>query len=86
MAAVKSIFGKCGSVMLVRVLQPGKSLPDDLKEFAPKHPEFATRVCAVVEFAKEDEAQKAFGEFGGKFDSNRMLVRLFPIFVFELEG
>jgi len=73
-SAVKSIFGKCGAVTLVRVLQPGKVLPDDLKQFAPKHPELSTRVCAVVEFAKDDEAKKALNELGGKGDWRGMHV------------
>jgi la-related protein 6 len=72
--AVKSIFGKCGAVTLVRVLQPGKNLPDDLRQFAPKHPELSTRVCAVVEFAKDEEAQKALKELGGKDDWRGMQV------------
>jgi len=72
--AVKTIFGKCGSVTLVRVLQPGKILPDDLKQFAPKHPELSTRVCAVVEFSKDEEAQKALKELGGKDDWRGMQV------------
>jgi len=72
--AVKTIFGKCGSVTLVRVLQPGKNLPEDLRQFAPKHPELSTRVCAVIEYAKEDEAQKALKELGGKDDWRGMQV------------
>jgi la-related protein 6 len=72
--AVKSIFGKCGSVTLVRVLQPGKNLPDDLKQFAPKHPELSTRVCAVIEFAKEEEAQRALKDLHGKDDWRGMQV------------
>jgi len=75
--AVKQIFGKCGSVTLVRVLQPGKNLPDDLRQFAPKHPELSTRVCAVVEFGKEEEAQKALKELGGKDDWRGM--RVYPL-------
>jgi la-related protein 6 len=72
--AVKSIFGKCGSVTLVRVLQPGKNLPEDLKPFASKHPELSSRVCAVVEFSKEDEAQRALKELHGKDDWRGMQV------------
>jgi len=72
--AVKTIFGKCGSVTLVRVLQPGKNLPEDLRQFAPKHPELSTRVCAVIEYSKEEEAQKALKELGGKEDWRGMQV------------
>jgi la-related protein 6 len=72
--AVKTIFGKCGDVTLVRVLQPGKNLPEDLRPFAPKHPELSTRVCAVIEFAKEEQAQKAIKELGGKNDWRGMQV------------
>lgn len=74
---MKTIFGKCGAVTLVRVLQPGKVLPEDLRPFAPKHPELNCRVCAVVEFAKEEEAQKAIKELGGKEDWRAMQVRSF---------
>jgi len=72
--AIKLIFGKYGDVTLVRVLQPGKILPEDLQPFATKHPEFTTRVCAVVEFGKEEHAQNAIQNIGSNEDGKRMMV------------
>lgn len=71
---MKTIFSKYGDVTLVRVLQPGKNLPEDLQQFAPKHPELSTRVCAVVELAKEEQVQKAIKELSGSNDWRGMQV------------
>lgn len=56
---VAEIFSKCGEVALIRILKPGKPVPQDVKKHSSKHPEIGTTVCAVVEFEKHDAAQKA---------------------------
>lgn len=56
---VAEMFSKCGEVTLIRILRPGKSVPQDVKKHATKHPEIGTTTCAVVEFEKHEAAQKA---------------------------
>lgn len=56
---VAELFSKCGEVALIRILKPGKTVPQDVKKHSSKHPEIGTTVCAVVEFEKHDAAKKA---------------------------
>lgn len=56
---VAEMFSKCGEVSLIRILRPGKSVPQDVKKHATKHPEIGTTTCAVVEFEKHEAAQKS---------------------------
>lgn len=56
---VAEMFSKCGEVSLIRILRPGKSVPQDVKKHSIKHPEIGTTTCAVVEFEKHEAAQKA---------------------------
>lgn len=55
-------FTKCGEIVLIRVLRPGKSVPVDLKVHFARHPELETEVCAVVEFETMAAAARACGE------------------------
>lgn len=56
---VAEMFSKCGEVTLIRILRPGKSVPQDVKKHATKHPEIGTTTCAVVEFEKHEAAKTA---------------------------
>jgi len=56
---VAELFSKCGDIALVRVLRPGKSIPQDVKKHVNKHPEIGTTMCAVVEFEAHESAKKA---------------------------
>ena len=56
---IAELFSKCGEVSLIRILRPGKTVPQDVKKHAAKHPEIGTTTCAVVEFEKHDSAQAA---------------------------
>ena len=56
---VAELFSKCGEVALIRILKPGKPVPQDVKKHSNKHPEIGTTICAVIEFEKHDAAKKA---------------------------
>lgn len=59
---VTSLFTPYGELTQVRVLRPGKAIPTYLKDYTAWVPDLGTRVCAVVEFENQDEAQKACRE------------------------
>ncbi|XP_046350519.2 la-related protein 6-like [Haliotis rufescens] len=65
---VAEIFSKCGEVVLIRVLRPGKTIPPDVKKHSAKHPEIGTTVCAVVEFERHEHAKKACVEMNDTSD------------------
>lgn len=56
---VAEIFSKCGEITLIRILRPGKSIPQDVKKHIIKHPEIGTTICAVIEFEKHEPAKVA---------------------------
>lgn len=56
---IAELFSKCGEVALIRILKPGKPVPQDVKKHSSKHPEIGTTICAVVEFEKHDAAKIA---------------------------
>jgi len=56
---VAEIFAHCGEIGLIRILRPGKTIPQDVKKHINKHPEIGTTTCAVVEFENHEAAQKA---------------------------
>lgn len=56
---VAELFSKCGEVSLIRILRPGKSIPQDVKKYAAKYTEIGTTVCCVVEFEKHESAKLA---------------------------
>lgn len=65
---VAEIFSKCGEVVLIRVIRPGKTVPPDVKKHASKHPEIGTTVCAVIEFEKHEHAKLACEEMNDTND------------------
>ena len=56
---VAELFSKCGEVALIRILKPGKPVPQDVKKHSNKHPEIGTTICAVIEFEKHESAKVA---------------------------
>lgn len=68
---IAEMFSKCGEVALIRIIRPGKSIPQDVKKYAGKHPEIGTTICAVVEFEKHECAKKAVDLMSNKDDWKR---------------
>lgn len=56
---VADLFSSFGDIALVRILRPGNPVPSDARSFLAKHPELSGVVCALVEFATTESAQKA---------------------------
>ena len=56
---VAELFSQSGDIALVRILRPGKPLPQDVKKHLTKHPELGNTVCAVVEFEQHQSAKMA---------------------------
>lgn len=59
---VTSLFKPYGELTQVRVLRPGKALPSYLRDYTAWVADLGTRVCAVIEFENQEEAQKACRE------------------------
>lgn len=57
--SVAELFKQCGEIALIRVLRPGKPVPQDVKKHINRHPEIGTTVCAVIEFDDHEAAKKA---------------------------
>ena len=56
---VAEMFSQSGDIALVRILRPGKPLPQDVKKHLMKHPELGNTVCAVIEFEQHQSAKAA---------------------------
>ena len=56
---VAELFSQSGDIALVRILRPGKPLPQDVKKHLMKHPELGNTVCAVIEFEQHQSAKAA---------------------------
>jgi len=57
--AVNNMFSMCDGILLIRIMRPDNPIPDNIKHFVNKHPEMATKMCALVEFEKPEHAQEA---------------------------
>ena len=57
--SVAELFSTCGEITLVRILRPGNPVPADVRPFVSKHPEMATKVCALIEFECTEFAMAA---------------------------
>ncbi|ESP00643.1 hypothetical protein LOTGIDRAFT_112382 [Lottia gigantea] len=66
--SVAELFSKCGDIVLIRILKPGKPVPPDIKKHAHKHPEIDTATCAIVEFEKHESAKKCADTMTDKND------------------
>lgn len=59
MDSVSQLFKDCGDIALLRILKPGKPLPNDIKKALCQHPDVGSVTCAMIEFETHDGAQKA---------------------------
>ncbi|XP_069681668.1 la-related protein 6 [Periplaneta americana] len=57
--SVAQLFACHGDVALVRILRPGNPVPADARAFLARRPELTGVVCALVEFATAEVAQRA---------------------------
>lgn len=72
--AVAEMFRQCGDIVLVRILRPGNPIPVDVRPFVNKHPEAATKVCALVEFERTEFAHKAIRLLNNEEEEDKMKV------------
>lgn len=65
MASVSSLFKDCGDIVMLQIHKPGKSnIPSDVKKHFMKFTldGSAVPLCAVIEFEKHEQAQKAISK------------------------
>ncbi|XP_076337161.1 la-related protein 6-like [Tachypleus tridentatus] len=72
---VKELFSKCGDIAFVTILNPGNSIPADIKRFLPT---VRSSACAVVEFTKLEAAKKAVIELDCT-DTDWRSIRVVPL-------
>jgi len=60
---IEETFSKFGEVTLVRILQPGKAVPLDVKPCKSHHPNLGKELCILVEFESEGGAKIAYQRF-----------------------
>lgn len=53
-------FQTFGKLTTLRIVQPGKEVPLDLRNHTIKHPELGTNLCVVVEYDSTEDAQNAY--------------------------
>lgn len=76
MASVSTIFKDCGDIVMLQIHKPGKSnIPSDVKKHFTKFSldGSAVPLCAVIEFEKHDQAQRAISKSAGGDDINEGL-------------
>ena len=59
MESISNLFKHCGEISMLQIIKAGGSVPPDIKKHLSKHPEIANAACAVVEFEKHEQAEKA---------------------------
>ena len=62
--SVAELFCKCGDVVLIRILRPGKTVPADIKKYVFMREEIMTTVCAVIGFESHEHAKAAYSFIG----------------------
>ncbi|XP_067824783.1 la-related protein 6-like [Heptranchias perlo] len=70
MESAMKIFAIHGTISSIRILQPGKEIPAELKKYTMKYPEVGTKVCILVEYECYEGAKKAYEELGKKHCHN----------------
>ncbi|XP_068129088.1 la-related protein 6-like [Hyperolius riggenbachi] len=77
---VTSVFASYGVLTSVRILKPGKEIPSNIKKYLVRHPELASKNCALVEYEELEGARKALEAFSiqhsGKNDNT---VKVIPV-------
>ena len=58
-AQLEQIFGRYGGIQHVRILQPGKAVPIDVKKYKSCHPDIGKQLCAIVEYDTVEAATTA---------------------------
>ena len=58
-AQLEHIFGRYGGIQHVRILQPGKAVPIDVKKYKSFHPDIGKQLCAIVEYDTVEAANTA---------------------------
>ena len=53
-------MGGFGPMSSVKIVRPGKELPQELRNHTTKHPELGFSTCAVTEFEKTEDCQLAY--------------------------
>ena len=56
---LEQIFGRYGGIQHVRILQPGKAVPIDVKKYKSLHPDIGKQLCAIVEYDTLEAAKTA---------------------------
>ena len=56
---LEQIFGRYGGIQHVRILQPGKAVPIDVKKYKLFHPDIGKQICAIVEYDTVEAANTA---------------------------
>ena len=56
---LEQIFGRYGGILHVRILQPGKAVPIDVKKYKSLHPDIGKQQCAIVEYDTVEAANTA---------------------------
>ncbi|XP_031571489.1 la-related protein 6-like [Actinia tenebrosa] len=59
---VSEMFSKCGEIILIRIIRPGKSIPSDVKSYLSKTQDLTTETFAIVEFETMAAAARACSE------------------------
>lgn len=59
---VSEMFSKCGEIVLIRIIRPGKSIPSDVKTFLSKIQDLSNETFAIVEFETMAAAARACSE------------------------
>lgn len=59
---VSEMFSKCGEIVLIRIIRPGKAIPPDVKGFLTKFPDIASDTFAIIEFETMAAAARACSE------------------------
>ena len=69
---VSQLFKEYGEIALVRILKPGTSIPNEVRQVLNKHQvQLEKTVCAVVEFEKSEAAREAVNKMSAKNDDWR---------------
>lgn len=64
---VSQMFKDCGDIALVRILKPGTSMPNEVRQVLNKQQvQIEKDVCAVIEFEKSEAAREALAKMNGK--------------------
>jgi la-related protein 6 len=55
-------FSKCGEIVLIRIIRPGKSIPSDVKSYLSKFADIINETFAIIEFETMAAAARACSE------------------------